>query len=310
MFRAIFDAVGFWSVVFYSMRMATFAAMKSPKFPIRGSLKSFTLLTLVFISFSASAQKNKQKNDSLAIRDSIREFMFQGALFSMDALQAKYESQRTMEMGAKQQKAGEAQNLFFQSRAYYRKAIAYDKDYYPAWTNMGTAYYLQDLPKAAIPCYRKAISINADYASAWYNLGKAYVMLTRNDSAAYSFRQAIRCDSGSVPAYQELSHILLLSEDTGSALKLLRLSAYYKSTSEVPWVAMAAIYFTYNDSVRGIASLENAAKIYAGDVERLKLLSGYFKRHSDPKKAAFYSNLLAVELKKQEVPEDRNPDKE
>lgn len=290
--------------------MATFTAMNCPIFPTRLSLRRLTLLILLLISFSAAAQKNKQKNDSLAIRDSIREFMFQGALLSMDALQAKYESQRTMEMGAKQQKAGEAQNLFFQSRAYYRKAIAYDKEYYPAWTNMGTAYYLQDLPKAAIPCYRKAISINADYASAWYNLGKAYLMLSRNDSAAYSFRQAIRCDSGAVPSYQELSHILLISEDTSSALKLLRLSAYYKSTSEVPWVSMAAIYFTYNDSVKGIASLENAAKIYAGDVERLKNLSDYFKRHGDAKKAAYYSNLVAVELKKQEVPEDKNPDRD
>ncbi|CAN5782021.1 hypothetical protein BH11BAC7_BH11BAC7_19130 [soil metagenome] len=283
--------------------------MKSPKFPIPALLGKAAVFLLVLNSLTASAQKNKQKNDSLAIRDSIRECMFQGALLSMDALQAKYESQRTLEIGAKQQKAGEAQNLFFQSRASYRKAIGYDNNYFPAWTNMGTAYYLQDLPKAAIPCYRKAISINADYASAWYNLGKAYVMLSRNDSAAYSFRQAIRCDSSAVAPYQELSHILLMNQDTGSALKLLRLSTYYKPTSEVPWVSMAGIYFTYNDSANGIVSLERAAKIYAGDVERLKNLSVYFKRHGDEKKSAYYSNLLAVELKKQEVPADKDPDK-
>ncbi len=289
--------------------MATFAAMNSPKCQRLLLCSHITLLFLVFNSFSAFAQKNKPKNDSLAIRDSIRECMFQGALLSMDALQAKYESQRSVEMGIKQQKAGEAGNLFFQSRAYYRKAIGFDKNYYPAWTNMGTAYYLQDLPKAAIPCYRQAILINADYSSAWFNLGKAYTMLDLNDSAAFAFRQAIRCDSSAVTSYQELSRILLLNEDTGSAIKLLRLAAYYKPTSEVPWVSLATIYFTYNDSANGIASMEKAAKIYAGDVDRLKKLVVYFSQKGDAKKSAYYSNLLAVEIKKQEIPADKNPDR-
>jgi len=174
---------------------------------------------------------------------------------------------------------------------------------------MGTAYYLQDLPKAAIPCYRQAISINPDYASAWYNLGKAYLAISRNDSAAYSFRQSIRCDSSSVPSYQELSRLLVLNEDTGSALKLLRLSAYYKPASEVPWVSMSVIYFSFDDSLNGIVSLEHAAKIYAGDVERLKKLSSYFRQHGDTKKAAYYENLLAIEIKKQEIPADKDPDR-
>jgi tetratricopeptide (TPR) repeat protein len=242
------------------------------------------------------------------MRDSIREYMFRGALLSMDALQAKYESQKSEVLSVKQQKAGEAQNLFFQSRAYYRKAIAYDQNYFPAWTNMGTTYFLQELPKPAISCYRKAISINADYASAWFNLGKAYVSLKMNDSAAYSFRQCIRSDSSTVQAYQELSRLIMLNDDTANALKLLRLAAHYKSTSEVPWVSMSAIYFSFNDSVNGIASLEQAAKIYAGDVERLKMLSTYFRAHGDVKKANYYADLLAVEIKKQEIPADEHPD--
>lgn len=273
------------------------------------NLRRIIVLILVLNALPSMAQKNKLNKDSLAIRDSIREYMFQGALLSMDALQAKYESQRSVDLADKQQKAGEAQNLFFQSRATYRKAIAYDKNYYPAWTNMGTAYYLQDLPKAAIPCYRQAIALNENYASAWFNLGKAYVMLKRNDSADYSFRQCIRCDSTSIQAYQELSRLIMADKkDSAAAMKLLRLSAYYKPSSEVPWVSMSAVYFSYNDSANGIAALEKAAKIYPGDVARLGKLAAYYKTHGDENKASYYSNLLAVELKKQEVPADENPD--
>ncbi|MDQ3111114.1 MAG: tetratricopeptide repeat protein [Bacteroidota bacterium] len=268
------------------------------------SLKNILAILLVLTALPSLAQKSKINKDSLAARDSIREYMFRGALLSMDALQAKYESQKSAEMSVKQQKAGEAQNLFFQSRAYYRKAIAYDQNYYPAWTNMGTAYFLQDLPRPAISCYRKAIAINPDYASAWFNLGKAYVLIKMNDSAAYSYRQSIRSDSTSVQAYQELSRLIMITDDTAAALRLLRLSAYYKSSSEVPWVSMSAIYFSYNDSVNGIASLERAAKIYSGDLVRLQLLSTYFGAHGDAKKKAYYSDLLAIEIKKQEIPED------
>jgi tetratricopeptide (TPR) repeat protein len=273
------------------------------------NLRRLIVLIFVLHALPSFAQKNKAKNDSLAIRDSIRDYMFHGALLSMDALQAKYESQRSTDLAEKQQKAGEAQNLFFQSRAAYRKAIAYDKHYYPAWTNMGTAYYLQDLPKAAIPCYRQAILINPDYASAWFNLGKAYVMLNRNDSADYSFRQCIRSDSTSIQAYQELSRLVMAQKkDSAEAMKLLRLSAYYKPTSEVPWVSMSAVYFSYNDSANGMIYLEKAAKIYPGDVDRLRKLMNYYGAHGDAKKSGYYANLLAVEIKKQEIPADEHPD--
>jgi tetratricopeptide (TPR) repeat protein len=269
-------------------------------------LKKTFLFLLALNALPLLAQKHKVKNDSLAMRDSIREYMFRGALLSMDALQAKYESQKSEALSDKQQKGGEAQNLFFQSRAYYRKAIAYDQDYYPAWTNMGTTYFLQDLPRPAIACYQKAISINADYASAWFNLGKAYVMLDKDDSAVYAYQECIRSDSSYMQAYQEWSHLIMLNKkDSSAALKLLRLSAYYKSSSEVPWVSMSAIYFSYNDSAKGIAALERAAKIYSGDVERLRLLSTWFSSHGDAKKAAYYANLLAIEIKKQEIPGDR-----
>ena len=245
------------------------------------------------------------RNDSLAIRDSIREMMFQGALFSMDALQAKTESEKKTDAVQRQQKSGESQNLFFQSRSYYRRALGFDKDYYPAWTNIGTTYYMQDLPKSAIPCYKKALSINPEYSPAWYNLGKVYEVLGKKDSAIYSFKESIRTDSTYLQSYEELSVMIMKNEkDSAAALKLLRLAAHYKPTSEVPWVSMSAVYFSSNDSLNGISCLENATNIYSGDIPRLQILVDYFQNHHNNVKSIYYSNLLASEKKKLEVPHD------
>jgi tetratricopeptide (TPR) repeat protein len=261
--------------------------------------KKLLLFAAILFVLPAFAQKNKIKNDSIARRDSIREFMFQGALLSMDALQAKYESQKKTDPGQKQQKAGESQNLFFQSRAYYRKALMFDKNYFPAWSNMGTTYFMQDLPKAAIPCYKKAIQLNPEYSPAWFNLGKAYLMIGNVDSAIYSYRSCMRTDSSYVQAYQEMSNIIMSgSKDTSVALFYLRLATKNKTNSDVPWESMAEIYFSVNDSAKGITALENAVNVYHGDLDRLQLLSDYFRNHNDPKKADYYSAMLVAEKKK------------
>lgn len=286
--------------------------MKNPLKHIFAStlIGNLGICTLFLFSTPVFGQKHSVKTDSIAIHDSIKEMMFQGALLSIDALQSKYESEKRQDLVQKQQKAGESQNLFYQSRACYRKAIAFDKNYYPAWNNMGTTYYLQDLPKSAVPCYKHAISINGNYASAWFNLGKAYEVLGKKDSALYSFEQCIRSDSSTVSAYQELSRIVMsTSKDTSMALSYLRLAARNKPTSEVPWVSMSTIYFSLGDSVSGIAATENAAKIYRADVVRLQLLINYFQNHSNTEKVIFYSGLLAVENKKQEIPADFDPEK-
>jgi tetratricopeptide (TPR) repeat protein len=262
------------------------------------------------ISITAFSQKTKLNKDSLAVRDSIREFMYRGALLSMDALQSKYESQKTNDPAEKHQKMGQSQNLFFQSRAFYRKAIKMDANYYLAWSGMGTDYLLQDLPKAAIPCYRKAVAINPAYSPGWFNLGKAYLAVSGFDSAEFAFRESIRTDSTFLQSYQALSRLLVTQKKNNeAALALLQTCLAHCSSSEVPYVEMASIYFSEKDSVKGIEYTEKAAAVYAGDLQRLDLLRNYFRRHNDPKKAAYYETLFAAEQKKQEIPDDPNPDK-
>ncbi len=283
--------------------------IKIPQYIGHFSIKYLGIGILFLITTPMMGQKKTVNKDSIAARDSIREYMFHAALLSMDALQAKYESQKTTDAGIRQQKSGEAQNLFFQSRAYYRKAIKTDGNYFQAWANMGTTYYLQDLPKEAVHCYRKTLAINPDYSPAWFYLGKTYVMLSKGDSAEFAFRKSIQTDSTNMQSYQELSRLVMTREkDTSIALDLLRLSAFYSPLSEVPWVSMSRVYFDSKDSANGVTALEKAAAIYSGDIYRLQFLSGYFQRHADSKKSLYYLNLIAVQKKKQEIPTDKDPD--
>lgn len=271
------------------------------------SISKILVLFALLFALPAMAQKNKHKNDSLARRDSIREFMFQASLYSLDAIQARFESQKATVQSVKQRKAGESENLFFQSRKYYRFAIVCDSNYYPAWCNMGTTYYMQDLPKMAIPCYRKALSINPNYAQAWYNLGQAFDMQHLKDSAIRAYTQCVRSDSTYLQAYLELSGLAMENgKDTSAAFNYLRLAAKYKSISEVPWVSMAAIYFSYNDSANAIACLDKAEQTFPGNIDRLQNLVNYYRFHNFPEKADQYSKLLAIEKKKQEI--TRPPD--
>ncbi|CAN5196206.1 hypothetical protein BH09BAC5_BH09BAC5_17890 [soil metagenome] len=273
------------------------------------SVKNIVIIIFLLVALPGFSQKHNVNKDSLAIRDSIREFMFRGALLSMDALQSKYESQKTSDPEIKKQKSGESQNLFFQSRAFYRKAISFDAGYFQAWTNMGTTYYMQDLPKDAITCYNKALEINKNYSPAWYNLGKVYNSISKIDSAKLAYTNAIRTDSTNMSAYQELSYVIMSSEkDTTAALKLLRLSAVKSPKSEVPWVSMSVIYFDFKDSILAISALEKAAAVYPGNINRLRILSEYFSRKNDKEKSKMYQQMLAVELKKQEIPADKNAD--
>ncbi|HTL81446.1 MAG TPA: tetratricopeptide repeat protein [Bacteroidia bacterium] len=272
-------------------------------------LKAGIVLMWSFASFTLFAQHHKQNVDSIAMRDSVRDFLYQGTLFSMNALQSKYESERATSIEVKHQKSVEAQNLFYQARISYRKVIKLDSNNYTAWSNIGTTYLLEGLPKEAKYCFRQAVQINPGYSPAWFNLGKVYSEGSGNDSAELAFSMAIRNDSGYTQAYQEWSNLIMKSKkDTARALSLLRISAVHTPQSEVPWVNMSEIFFQSGDSVSGLHALEHAAAIYPGDVDRLKLLVDYYGRHNDEKKKNYYSAILAVELKKLEVPKDEHPE--
>lgn len=269
----------------------------------------FLLFFLLFSAVSVHAQKNKAKADSLARLDSVRTYTLQASLLSMNAMQIKIEASQPDGKGGyviNQLKAGEAQNLFVQSRYYYRKAISFDSTYYLAWSNLGTTYYFEGLTKVAIPYFIKSVQLNPDYAQGWFNLGKSYDLLGKKDSAAYSLQHSIRSDSTFLTPYVEYSRIFFQDKDTANGFRYLRLASKNIPKAELPWTSMSVQYFALNDSVRGIAALEQAAKIYQPNISRLEILENYFRRKGDNEKAAYYEKLIALERKMQDIPREED----
>lgn len=266
-------------------------------------------LFLLLFPLLSSAQKNKIKADSLARLDSVRTYTLQASLLSMNAMQIKIEAMQPDGKGGyvvNQLKAGEAQNLFVQSRYYYRKAISFDSTYYLAWSNLGTTYYFEGLTKVAIPYFVKSIHLNPDYAQGWFNLGKSYDLLGKKDSAVYAFQQSIRSDSAFLTPYVEYSRILFQDKDTTNGFRYLRLAATNIPKAELPWTSMSAQYFALNDSVRGMAALEQAAKLQQSNIGRLEILLNYFQQKGNSDKAAYYTKLVALERKSQDIPREED----
>ncbi len=261
---------------------------------------------VTLLSFTASAQKPAYAPDSLARLDSVRTYMLQGSLLSMNAMQAKIESQQpdaNGKMVVNQQKAGEAQNLFQQARFAYRKALQFDDKYATGWSNLGTTYYFEGLPRVAIPYFMKSVKLNNNYSQGWFNLGKSYSLAGKKDSAVYAFRQAIRCDSAYVQPYIELSTIYMLDKDSAAALGQLRTAVKYRPASEVTWMAMANVYLQNQDSAAAVTALEAAARINPDNYARLEDLARYFLFHNDKAKHDYYMKLAAEARKREEMPE-------
>lgn len=267
----------------------------------------FLLFVFLFSFSGLHAQKSKAKNDSLVRLDSVRTYMLQASLLAMNAMQSKMDAERTNDKfgSVNAQKAGESQNLFVQSRYYYRKALSFDSTYYSAWSNLGTTYYFDGLIKASVPYFRKSVRLKDDYAQGWYNLGKAYDKLGKKDSAFYSLKKCIASDSTYVPGYVELSRLYLLENDSSAALHLLRTGIRIKPEVEVLYTSMTAVYFQEKDTLHAVAVMEKAATINPDNIAQLDFLSAWFSRNNDPAKAGLYAKMAAAARKRQEIPEEK-----
>ena len=140
--------------------------------------------------------------------------------------------------------------------AYYRRAIATQPDYAPAYNNLGTALREQKRIDEAVASYQQALELQPEFATAHFNLanvlieqgnpgaaidhferalrmeppsadvhsnlGIALASTGRVDEALHEFRQAIDLDSGSAKAYRNLGNTLASEDHWAEALAALR----------------------------------------------------------------------------------------
>src|SRR5213594_2385416 len=140
--------------------------------------------------------------------------------------------------------------------AYYRRAIATQPDYAPAYNNLGTALREQKRIDEAVASYPQALQLQPEFATAHFNLanvlieqgnpaaaldhferalrmeppsadvhsnlGIALALSGRVDEALHEFRQAIDLDSGSAKAYRNLGNTLASQAHWAEAIAALR----------------------------------------------------------------------------------------
>src|SRR5213592_10525 len=140
--------------------------------------------------------------------------------------------------------------------AYYRRAIATQPDYAPAYNNLGTALREQKRLDEAVASYQQALELQPEFATAHFNLanvlieqgnpaaaldhferalrmeppsadvhsnlGIALALSGRVDEALHEFRQAIDLDSGSAKAYRNLGNTLASQAHWAEAIAALR----------------------------------------------------------------------------------------
>ena len=266
-------------------------------FPRIAAILAFLLIAISNLSAQGSkTPAGTRINDA----DSISEFMLRGAVMSLAAVQSKYESLEAGSNGNQilsRQKSGEAQNYFNQSRTFYRKVLIYDSLYAPAWNSLGTTYFLQDIPDQSLPYYKRAVVINPNYTVAILNIGKAYTKMGQHDSALYYYRYSVKVDSSFVQGYIEQARVLSeIKKDNNSALAVLQTATKYTKQNEIPYIMMTEIHLVNGDSASAMASMETAARLNPGNVDRCLVLASWFDRHGDAVKAKEFRALADAEL--------------
>jgi tetratricopeptide (TPR) repeat protein len=93
---------------------------------------------------------------------------------------------------------------FDEALTRYRRAIALQPDYAPAYNNMGTALRAKGNVDEAMAAYRRALSISPDYPDAHYNLGNALVDQNQLGEAVQHLTIALRALPGSPDAHNNL----------------------------------------------------------------------------------------------------------
>jgi tetratricopeptide (TPR) repeat protein len=161
--------------------------------------------------------------------------------------------------------------------AHYRRAIAIQPDYAPAYNNLGVVQRAQGRVDEAIGTYQQALSVNADYPDAHYNLANALLQENRAGEAEEHFRIALRSIPDSAGVRNNLGIALAASGRPDDAIAAFRAAVKAEPLS-------AKAHRNLGDS------LTNAGHLQEGLTELQRAME------LDPNDAATHYNLGSVLL--------------
>jgi tetratricopeptide (TPR) repeat protein len=150
---------------------------------------------------------------------------------------------------------------------HYRRAIAIQPDYAPAYNNLGvTERAIGDVDKA-IQTYQRALSVKPDFPDAHYNLANALLEKNRPTEAAEHFRIALQSIPDSAGASNNLGIALAAEGKHDEAVAAFRTAVAADPTSAKAHRNLGDALSSAGRTDEGIAELRHAVQLDPSDAD-------------------------------------------
>lgn len=200
---------------------------------------------------------------------------------------------------AGKQPADAEQKLALAASHYEKSFLIYD-EYFSSYNNLAFIYYqfYKDYTRA-IPLLEKAVSLRPTYTEAHFNLGFCRQMTGDMAGAEKHYYDAIATDSAFVQAYDYLSAMYLLQNDTAKAVQTNEKLMLVAPANDLPYVNLGKIFLSQGDTVKSMSHFEKAAELSPQNLDLMYNLAVFFDFKGDTAKAAYYGAKVEALQKKQ-----------
>jgi tetratricopeptide (TPR) repeat protein len=151
----------------------------------------------------------------------------------------------------------------------FRQIVDADAQDFQAWSELGTAYLLQEKPEDAEKAYRRATEVRPTFTLAFLNLGRTLVMQKKFEAATEPLARAVELQPGSADANFLLGESYLMLKKgskavgyLGEAAKLGRYEAHLR---------LATLYNAAGMKDKAVAEYEEFLKKQPAYPDRKKL---------------------------------------
>lgn len=148
---------------------------------------------------------------------------------------------------------------------HYRRAIAADNDYAPAFSNLATVLREQKRTAEAAANYQEALKRQPDFASAHYNLANLLLEQGDNASAVDHFERAIRNEPASADVHNNFGIALMSLSRVDEATREFRQAVELDPSSAKANRNLADALSTQGRSAEAISALRHAVELAPND---------------------------------------------
>ena len=123
-----------------------------------------------------------------------------------------------------------SQKKYSEAEVWYKRAIAVNSEFTPAWITLAQAQFAQEKYELAIDSCKTATKLDPNSAVGFYLLGEAYLRLRQGEDAVRALKEAIRLD----PIAMAECHLILAELYDINGAKQLASKEYKEFLTRVP----------------------------------------------------------------------------